>query len=231
MKNNRWIFLSYELSPELSNYGGAKGITIDWLRRIDRGETSNNSSLKFPAHTGTHIDFPFHFLAEGNTGSEFEPHDLVFEYAVLVDIQYLNPSNYLIKPNDLEKFISELSEKTELILFKTGFCYHRNEERYWKYNWGFAPECASFLKSKFPQLRAIGFDLISLTAFQQREIGRLAHKEFLGTHHLLIVEDMDLRNVSSNDTFSTIIVSPLRFIGADGAPVTVWAHTTNETYD
>lgn len=231
MKNSRWKFLSYELSPELSNYGGAKGITIEWERRIDRGDTSNNSSLQLPAHTGTHIDYPFHFIAEGNTGSELQANDLVFMDSVLVDIQTIHPNNYLISPNDLEKNISALSEKTELIIFKTGFCYQREHETYWKFNWGLAPECAAFLKTRFPKLRAIGFDLISLTAYQQREIGRLAHKEFLGTHQLLIVEDMDLRNVSSNDTFSTIIVSPLRFAGADGAPVTVWAQTKNEIDD
>lgn len=231
MKNSQWKFLSYELSPKLSNYGGAMGIAIDWVRRIDKGDTSNNSSLRLPAHTGTHIDYPFHFLAEGNTGSKYQAEDLIFMHSVLVDIPSLPPNNYLIRPSDLEKIISVLSEKTELIIFKTGFCYQRENETYWKFNWGFAPECASFLKARFPQLRAIGFDLISLTAFQQREIGRLAHKEFLGTQQLLIIEDMDLRNVSSDDMFSMIIISPLRFTGADGAPVTVWAQTCNQSYD
>lgn len=227
MNNGQWKFLSYELSPELSNYGGAMGIAIDWVRRIDKGDTSNNSSLQLSAHTGTHIDYPFHFLAEGDTGSEYQAKDLVFMHSVLVDIQSLTPNNYLITPNELQKLIYALSEKTDLILFKTGFCYQRENENYWKFNWGFAPECAAFLKARFPHLRAIGFDLISLTAFQQREIGRLAHKEFLGTQKLLIVEDMDLRNVSSDDTFSMIIISPLRFTGADGAPVTVWAQISN----
>jgi kynurenine formamidase len=226
MENSRWKFLSYELSPALSNYGGAAGIHIDWIRRIDQGDTSNNSALQLPAHTGTHIDYPFHFLADRKNGSEYDANDLIFHNCILVDIQAIKPQNFLITPDDLEQVISTTSDKADLILFKTGFCYRRDEESYWKYNWGFAPACAGFLKSKFPLLRAIGFDLISLTAYQQRETGRLAHKEFLGTHQLLIVEDMDLRNISDTEKISTVIISPLRFIGADGAPVTVWAFTS-----
>ncbi|MCX7744169.1 MAG: cyclase family protein [Flavobacteriales bacterium] len=223
MKNSEWKFLSYELSPALSNYGGANGIHIEWIRRIDKGDSSNNSTLQLAAHTGTHIDYPFHFLANGKKGNDYNANELVFYQCTIVDIHSINPKNFLITPNDLEQFISNSSSTIELILFKTGFCYRRDEESYWKYNWGFAPECAGFLKTKFPRLRAIGFDLISLSSYQQRETGRLAHKEFLGTHNLLIVEDMDLRNVSADEKFSLVIISPLRFTNADGSPVTVWA--------
>ena len=36
-------------------------------------------------------------------------------------------------------------------------------------------------------------DFISLTSYQNREIGRMAHREFLGSSRpLLLIEDMDL---------------------------------------
>lgn len=228
MKNSEWKFLSYELSPALSNYGGSSGIHVEWVRRIDKGDTSNNSFLQLAAHTGTHIDYPFHFLSNGKKGSEYFANDWVFHQCTVVDIHSINPNDYLITPKDLEQFIEKSSVNTELILFKTGFCYVRDGESYWKYNWGFAPECAGYLKTKFPKLRAIGFDLISLTSYQQRETGRLAHKEFLGTHNILIVEDMDLRHVTADEKFAIVIISPLRFTDADGAPVTVWAQTMIE---
>ena len=215
-----WVYLSYELHPALSNYGGAAGISIDWLRRMDRGDTSNNSSLQLPSHTGTHIDYPLHFFHPGKTGSDYPAAHMVFANTGIIDISQAEINDYLIKPYHLEQ---SMDPAIEFIIIKTGFCNHRNEEKYWKYNWGFAPETAGFLKNQFPQLRAIGFDLISLSSYQQRETGRIAHKEFLQENDLLIVEDMDLHQINNTTILHSLVVAPLRFAGADGAPVTILA--------
>jgi kynurenine formamidase len=217
---NNWIYLSHELAPDLSNYGGSNGIEIDWLRRMDQGDSSNNSALKLSSHTGTHIDYPLHFFKEGKTGSDYKPAHFVFNKVGIIDISDRNISDYLISPEDLE---NSLSNDIDFLLIKTGFSTVRNEEKYWKYNWGFAPETASYLKARFPLLRAIGFDSISLSAYQQREIGRIAHKEFLEKNDILIVEDMDLKDVDTSTIMNQLIIAPLRFTGADGAPVTIMA--------
>ena len=44
---------------------------------------------------------------------------------------------------------------------------------------GFDIGTARYIKKTFPHIRAIAFDLISLSSYQNREIGRLTHKEFL----------------------------------------------------
>jgi arylformamidase len=220
---SNWIYLSYELSADLSNYGGAAGIGIEWVRMMEKGDTSNNSLLQLPAHTGTHIDYPLHFYKEGKSGSNYTAGDLVFSSVGIMDISQSTVNDHLIEPDHLKEI---LPGDIDFLIIKTGFCEGRSEEKYWKYNWGFAPATASYLKSIFPQLKAIGFDLISLSSYQQREIGREAHKEFLEKNDILIVEDMDLRTISVNTMIRTLIVSPLRFSGADGAPVTIWADLT-----
>jgi|688.fasta_scaffold594822_2 arylformamidase len=217
---NNWIYLSYELAPELSNYGGSTGIEIEWLRRMDKGDTSNNSALKLSSHTGTHIDYPLHFFKEGKTGSDYKAAHFVFTKVGIINITQRNIADYLISSEDLE---NNLSNDIDFLIIKTGFCNARNEEKYWKYNWGFAPETATYLKTRFPDIRAIGFDCISLSAYQQREIGRIAHKEFLEKNDLLIIEDLDLRYVDINTHMVQLIIAPLRFTGADGAPVTIMA--------
>jgi kynurenine formamidase len=217
---SKWTYLSYELSPTLSNYGGSSGIEIEWLRRMDKGDTSNNSALKLSAHTGTHIDYPLHFFKDGKTGSDYASHDLVYTSIGVLDISAEQVENFLIQPANMANCpVGEI----EFLIIKTGFCNWRNEEKYWKFNWGFAPETAAYLKKKYPRLQAIGFDLISLSAYQQRETGRVAHKEFLEHHNILIVEDMDLNMVQDSQNIKTLIVAPLRFKGADGAPVTILA--------
>jgi kynurenine formamidase len=65
-------------------------------------------------------------------------------------------------------------------------------------------------------------DFISLTAYQHRELGRAAHKAFLGGEHpILLVEDMDLNQLSSQP--KSIVCAPLLMKGADGAPVHIIA--------
>jgi arylformamidase len=215
-----WEFLSYEMTATLSNYGGSQGIEIEWLRRMDKGDASNNSALKLSSHTGTHIDFPLHFYKEGKTGSEYSAGNFVFAKIGILDISGADVDSYLISNRNLK---NNLSQDIEFLIIKTGFCNRRNDSKYWEHNWGFAPETANFLKGKFPDLKAIGFDLISLSSYQQRETGREAHKEFLEKNDILIIEDMDLQNVFEETQIKTLIVSPLRFEGADGAPVTILA--------
>ena len=76
-------------------------------------------------------------------------------------------------------------------------------------------------------MRAIGFDFISLTAYQHREIGREAHRAFLAKYRdkppIRIIEDMALAALSKAP--SEVTVLPLFVRGADGAPVTVLART------
>lgn len=215
-----WEFLSYEMTETLSNYGGSRGIEIEWLRRMDKGDSSNNSALKLSSHTGTHIDYPLHFYKEGKTGSEYSANNFVFTKVGILDISHADVNAYLISNRDLK---NDLQGDIEFLIIKTGFCNRRNDTKYWEHNWGFASETAAFLKGKFPQLKAIGFDLISLSSYQQRETGRIAHKEFLEKNDILIVEDMDLQNIFEETQIKTLIVSPVRFEGADGAPVTIIA--------
>jgi arylformamidase len=82
-------------------------------------------------------------------------------------------------------------------------------------------------------VRAIGIDTISLTAFQNRPLGRQAHLAFLAPEEntnptglknnipILIIEDMKLSGLKK--TPQEVWVSPLLIHGADGVPVTVTA--------
>ena len=77
---------------------------------------------------------------------------------------------------------------------------------------------------KFCDLGAIGFDLISLTSYQHREIGRKAHKFFLGDckgESILIIEGMN-SNPLQNMT-KTVSSIPMLYEKDDGAPTTIAA--------
>ena len=110
---------------------------------------------------------------------------------------------------------------------KTHYCSIRHKKEYWFDNPGLAPELSGELKKRFPKLEAIGFDSISLSNFQNRQIGRIAHQKFLCENHFLILEDMDLNRINIKSNIVELYVSPLLFKNADGAPTTVIARIRN----
>ena len=78
-------------------------------------------------------------------------------------------------------------------------------------------DLAEKVSHSFPNLKAIGLDIVSISSFQHREVGRIAHKEFLG-RNILLIEDMYL---SDTGVPNSVIVAPLRVDYIDSAPCTV----------
>jgi len=221
-QDHRWIFLSYELNEQLSSYGNGDRVVIEDVNRIQNGNSNNTSKLIINSHFGTHIDFPFHFSESGGNGSSYSCDDYLFEKVQIIDISKENIDGFIITKENLK--IEKLDSQTDLLIVKTGFGSIRDSETYWKYNWGFSPYTAAYLKNHFPKLRAIGFDLMSLSSFQRRDVGRNAHREFLISNNILLIEDMDLSKINRLTNINEILVSPLRFNKADGSPVTIFAN-------
>ncbi|MEM7550369.1 MAG: cyclase family protein [Bacteroidota bacterium] len=222
-----WEYLSYSLNESMSGYGNGDRIQISRIRNQAEGHSSNNTAISLPSHFGTHIDYPLHFDLNGKSGNDYEADFFIFDHPKVIELEPISSDNHLlISPDYLGNF--DYSDLTDILIIKTGYCYKRSDNEYWQNNPGFAPETAAFLKEKLPNLRAIGFDSISLSSYQHREIGRIAHREFLSVNDILIIEDMDLTFIDSNTIFKQIIVSPFRFDLADGAPVTVLANILHE---
>lgn len=185
------------------------------------GDTSNNSEFYMPTHYGTHIDYPYHFSSDGKTSSDYNTDDFMYNE---IQVLHLHPNSvvdYIVRPENIQ--INNINTKAKLVLLKTGFCNKRYTDEYWERGFGLAPEVASFLKQTFPFIKTIGIDLISLNSFQNRPLGRIAHKSFLIEQDILIVEEVDMRKINQDTLFKQIIIAPLLLEEADGAPVTILA--------
>jgi len=216
--NKKYIYLSYFLDNQTPLYGGSKGIQIKPERSIISGDTANTKNISFNNHSGTHIDFPNHFFQDGYTSEIYNASFWIFCRPYLLNKEAI--ADQIISLSDEE--IAPIPSETDFLIFKTGFGKHRGEETYWKNNPGFAPEVADILRKNFPYLRAIGMDFISLTAYQHRELGRTAHRAFLGGRRpILLIEDMDVRQLNGQPKL--IICAPLLLKGVDGAPVNIIA--------
>jgi len=212
------IFLSYFLDSETPLYGGSKGVIINKDRSIENGDSANTKIIKFNNHSGTHIDFPNHFIKDGNTSSFYDADFWHFNKIFLINV--IVEKNQVI--NLTKDILDNVPKNIDFLIIKTGFGKFRKTEDYWKFNPGISPETGYLLKKLFPDLKIIGFDFISLTSFQNRELGRLAHKAFLGGEKpILIIEDMDLTEIE--DSPKSLVCLPIMLSNVDGAPVTIIA--------
>ncbi|HEY7513561.1 MAG TPA: cyclase family protein, partial [Vicinamibacteria bacterium] len=55
------------LSPDLPSYPGDPPFEVKFTHRIAEGHPYNVARLALGSHTGTHVDAPYHFLADGAT--------------------------------------------------------------------------------------------------------------------------------------------------------------------
>lgn len=218
--SSKFILLSHILNENTPSYGNRDKIIIEANSSISNGETANSSRWEFTNnHIGTHIDVPRHFSEIGKCTFDYDIDYFIFRKVALIDLPCIE--GHLIEPNDIETI--NIPPDIEFLAIRTGFENYRNEDKYWNSNPGLKPCLATYLRKKFPKLRCIGFDFISITSWLHRSEGKLAHKAFLcpenGEKEILAIEDMALSRV--NREIGEIIVSPL-FIGdGNGGAVTV----------
>jgi kynurenine formamidase len=210
-------FLSYPIDKNTPTYGNRNRFEIAQKSSISNGDVANDSFISTTVHIGTHIDMPYHFYENGQDISSFPANFWFFEKPLFLEIE---PKTLLIYDEVVEKLEKLVEKDYDILIIKTGICHFREEERFWRENYGFSEKLYDFLVSKFPKIRVIGFDSISISSFQNRIEGRKAHKTFLNPDRpILILEDMDLREVES---LEKVIVSPLCISNSDGLPCTVF---------
>jgi len=104
------IDVSVPLDATLPTYPSNTPFTLEPIKRIARGDSSNVSTIHMSAHAGTHVDAPRHFFDPG-TGVEALPLEMLCGRARVVEI-----TSRRIAADDLAAL--DLSEDVR-VLFKT----------------------------------------------------------------------------------------------------------------
>lgn len=214
-------YLSYVLNETTPAYGNGDSLAVEQTRDMTRGDTCNTQIWHLPNHVGTHIDMPRHFSRNGAGLDRFPPDFWICDQVCHIRLASIAPGQ-IIGPLDLEPHV--LPPSTDLLLLETGFGIQREKSVYMLENPGIDPKMAAFLRKTCPCLKMIGLDMISLSSFAARDLGRQAHRAFLDHESpILIIEDMDLSQLSEKQGIEQVIVSPLRVAQGDGSPCTVIA--------
>ena len=208
-------YLSYFLDDKTPIYGGSSGIEIVKLNDISKGDTANTKRISFHNHSGTHIDFPNHFFKKGKLSSDYAADFWIFN----------NPYVIKISPNEDEiilldkSLIETIPKETDFLILNTGFYKYRGDDKFWNNNPGISPDLAKLLKLQCPNIRVLGMDTISLTSYQNRILGRESHRKFLGEYDILLVEDMNLKDLIFQPV--KLMCFPMLIKDVDGCPVTI----------
>lgn len=188
------------------------------LKSLRKGGACQKYSIEIENHWGTHVDCPAHFFIKGNRISNYPADFWIFYRPQIIPVE-VQPGQ-IICQKDLTV---EIAPEIDLLLLKSGWSKLRGTKKYSNDNPGLDPEFGLWLRRRYPSIRAIGFDWVSLSSYKHRELGRKAHKIFLDPkaqgHPILIIEDMffpkDIKKVKE------VWIVPLRIEGLDSAPCTV----------
>jgi arylformamidase len=193
------------ISRDLPVWPGDPAVSAERVAKIEEGAPANVTRLEFSAHTGTHVDAPIHFLADGISVED-------------LPLKYLTGRAFVVHLPDVDLITNEVLEeagippRTRRVLFKT-----RNSEHWAKGHTDFntnyvslAPDAAETLIQRGVKL--VGVDYLSVAPFEDQAP---THQVLLKAG-IIIVEGLDLSKVGPGRY--TFYCLPLKIAGADGAP-------------
>ena len=105
-KASRVVDLTHAYDSSFPTFDGKPGIEYEWAVKIaDSGYQLHK--LTIFEHTGTHIDAPFHFSADGKSVDQIEPEQLVAPLAIIdITDKAKDDANATVEAEDVEKWIS-----------------------------------------------------------------------------------------------------------------------------
>jgi len=189
-----------------------------------RGDPDNTARLGLYSHSGTHVDTPWHFNADGPAAWQLPIESFVFGAPRLVDVPAGERS--IIAVADLEPHAG-IAAEADLLMLRTGWGAMRSIDgrRYAADGPILHPDAARWLIAQ-PRLRAIATDAISIGGIWNLPLAVEAHHVLTGVgrsdgRFVLIYEDVAL--VPEAALAMRVLAWPLFIEGSDVSPVTIVA--------
>ena len=194
--------ISLKLTGETLRWVTAPPFELEERRRMSKGDPNNSSALNMSVHSGTHIDAPFHFVADGNTIDQ-----LPLE-------RFIGPA--LVYAVEAERYITKehvagirLDGATR-VLFKT-----RNSELLHQQEYD--PDFVAISVEAAQSLVELGVELVGLDYLSVAHADEQVpvHRAFLD-HGAVLLEGIDLSAVAPGRY--ELMCLPIPLGDSDGAP-------------
>ncbi|MEX0285062.1 MAG: cyclase family protein [Paracoccaceae bacterium] len=221
------VDLSHVYDEYFPTYFGAPGISKEQPFTFDE-HGFNLMNLTINEHTGTHIDAPLHFSADGQSVDEI-PLDTLVVPLCIVDIasRAETDPNAQVTPDDLRAWISKHGDIPEHACVamhsgwgeKTGALEYRNEDENGVMHFpGFHSEAAQMLVEETSAV-AIGVDTLSLDFGPSTDFA--THYTWLPANRYGIENLKALDQLPASG--ATIVVGASTHKGGSGGPARIFA--------
>ncbi|MFL6277489.1 MAG: cyclase family protein [Blastocatellia bacterium] len=194
------------ISKDMPVYPGDPAVKIERKATIDKKEAKYNlSRYSFSSHIGTHVDAPFHFIADGKTVDQL-PLEILIGRTRVVEVT---------APRIDEAALKEFTFTADArVLFKTRNSYLWSQPRFVEDYVYITPGAARVLVNE--GIKLVGIDYLSVEQYGSDTFE--THLTLLKAD-TLIIEGLDLREVEPGDY--EMICLPMKFQGGDGSPARV----------
>ncbi|MBI2829937.1 MAG: cyclase family protein [Chloroflexi bacterium] len=202
---SKWLDVSVPVHHKMVHWPGDPPVSIKQVSDVAKGDSHTLSEICFGSHTGTHVDAPAHFLAEGTSIDKVSLNILVGR-ARVIEIE----NEKSITPAEL---VSHRLRRGERILFKT-----RNSSFAWqsdKFVEDFvylSKEATDFLVARGVIL--VGIDYLSVGGYKRGD-GSYVHRTLLG-NGVILIEGLNL-SLAGPGKYELVCL-PLKLENGDGAP-------------
>jgi arylformamidase len=198
--------ISLTVDENLPTWPGDPAAVRRRVKKIEEGSNANVSELVMGAHTGTHVDAPYHFLPGGST-VESLPLDVLVGPVLVVEL----PLECNLINGDVVAGAG-IKLDTRRVLFKTrnSTFWHKETPVFEEGFVGISKDGAEKLMEL--GIKFVGLDYLSIAPYKQ---SRPTHEVLLGAG-MIILEGVDLTGVEPG--WYTLYCLPIKLGGSDGAP-------------
>lgn len=213
------LFLSHILNNDTLIYTNRN--KFKQIKKSDmlKAGIENDTTISTMVYIGTHIGITYYFYQDRQTIKNFDVNFWIFKKPLIVTI-YQN--ELIINKQLINKLNTIKNIGYDILIVKISICNYREDNKFRKENYGFHEDIYDYLVNKFPNIRELKFDSISVSNFLKRMLGKELHKRFLDLQKpILLLENIDLRDINEETKINKIIVSPLRIDNYNRPPRTI----------
>jgi kynurenine formamidase len=205
------VDLTLEIASNMVIFSGDPAPTlIEWSKFDIQEHISECMFLS--THTGTHMNAPFHFSPNGLSMDQIEVNRFICNDTLLLRIE--KDCNQLITTDDIVgNTKNEIKEKDTVVLHTGWETRNKEKDMYLKNNPGLSDDAAEYLVKK--KVNAVGIDGPSVDVGINREFPIY---KILLSNNILVIENLCNLNRLNYQNI-TLIITPLKLVGASGSPV------------
>ena len=208
------IDLTWPLGESSTIYPGDSIVIVEDESTITEDGFAT-TRVSFTNHTGTHIDYPSHFFADGLTSSDFSIEQMFDLETLILDFSSDFEKVKISSVDVSRKIASICLDHFKAVIFKTKNCQiDLSNSKYTKDYIALDADAANLIVESFPNIRFIGIDYISIDLPSSEDLE--VHKIFLRSN-ICILTGLKLDEIGSENY--QISISPLRMEHANGAPI------------